>query len=169
MKNPTADAGTEQTLFEGQPAQLKGTISGDNITDFYWTPSDHLDNPHSLMPVATPVQDITYTLNVITGNCGLATSSVFIRVYEKITVPNTFTPNGDGINDYWNIKKLITYPNCTVMVYTRDGREVYKSAGYARPWDGTNNGAQVPPGTYYYIIDLKDGQPKISGWLLVAR
>ena len=84
-------------------------------------------------------------------------------------MPNTFTPNGDGVNDLWNIDALITYPQSLVTVYTRDGQQVFNSIGYAKPWDGTYKGAQVPPGTYYYIIDLKNSKPKISGWVLVVR
>jgi len=46
---------------------------------------------------------------------------------------------------------------------------VYQSTGYALPWDGKHNGTTVPTGTYYYVIDLKDGQQKLSGWVLVVR
>jgi gliding motility-associated-like protein len=167
--NPMANAGSSQTTFEGSSVQLKGTIAGDNITSYYWSPPDFLDNPNSLTAIATPKHDITYTLHVLTATCGEAVSSVFIRVYEKVTVPNTFTPNGDGINDYWNIQKLSTYPDCLLTIYSRDGQQVYKSVGYSKPWDGTYKNSPVPNGTYYYIIDLNDGQPKLSGWVLVMR
>jgi gliding motility-associated-like protein len=168
-QNPVANAGSAKKIFEGQSVTLNGTIQGDEIISAYWTPSTGLDNPMSPTPVATPVQNTTYTLNVISMHCGISTSSVFVRVLEKITIPNTFTPNGDGINDYWNIKKLITYPECSLMIYSRDGQQVYKSAGYAKPWDGSNNGSNLPAGTYYYILDLKNDIPKIAGWVLIVR
>jgi len=168
-QNPGADAGSNITLYQGQSAKLNGAIKGDNITSYYWTPSTFLDNPNSLTPITTPTQNITYTLTAVSQTCGAATSSVFVKVYEKITIPNAFSPNNDGINDYWDIKKLDTYSDCTVFVYNRYGQQVFQSTGYARPWDGTFNGSPLPEGTYYYIIDLKDATPKIAGWVLIVK
>ncbi|HEY8783523.1 MAG TPA: gliding motility-associated C-terminal domain-containing protein [Mucilaginibacter sp.] len=166
---PVANAGSNITLFEGQSAKLNGTEQGDDITGYYWTPSTFLDNPNSLTPLTTPTDNTTYTLHVISKTCGTATSSIFVRVYKKITIPNTFSPNNDGINDYWAIKELFTYPDCSVMVYSRYGQQVYQSRGYASPWDGSFSGSPLPQGTYYYIIDLKNNTPKISGWVLIVR
>ena len=168
-QNPVANAGSNITLFEGQSAKLNGSIKGDNITSYYWAPATFLDNPNSLTPVTTPTDNITYTLTAISQTCGTSTSSIYVRVYKKIIVPNAFSPNNDGINDYWDIKSLDTYPGGTTSVYNRYGQQVFQSTGYTRPWDGTYNGAQLPSGTYYYIIDLKDTQPKIAGWVVIVR
>ena len=86
-----------------------------------------------------------------------------------IIVPNTFTPNGDRINDTWNIEHLDFYTNCTVQIYTRSGQLVYSSIGYGIPWDGTYKGHQLPTGTYYYIINLKDSGEKLSGYVTIIR
>jgi gliding motility-associated-like protein len=166
---PVANAGASQKIFEGQTTTLNGTIKGDNITSLYWTPGDFLDNPLSLMPSASPTDNITYTLTAVSQTCGISTSSVFIRVYKKITIPSAFSPNNDGINDIWNIKELFTYPECSVSVFDRYGRRVYQSTGYTKPWDGILNGSPLPQGTYYYIIDLKNDTPKRSGWVLIVR
>ena len=69
-----------------------------------------------------------------------------------INIPNTFTPNNDGINDYWHIKGLNAYPYCEVSVYDRWGQMVFKSKGYPNEWDGTYQGKPVPTGVYYYLI-----------------
>jgi gliding motility-associated-like protein len=166
---PVANAGSDKVIFGGQSVKLNGTVTGDNITNYYWSPSSFLDDPFSLTPTANPPIDITYTLTVLSQTCGISTSTVFVKVYQQITVPNAFSPNSDGINDNWNIDALVTYPQSSIMVYDRYGQKVYQSTGYAKPWDGTYNGSALPPGTYYYVIDLKNNTPKIAGWVFIVR
>jgi len=168
-QNPVANAGKPITLYEGQSAILNGTVTGDNITSFYWTPATFLSDPTSLTPIASPTRDITYTLTAVSQTCGTSTSTVFVRVYENISIPTAFSPNNDGINDRWDIAKLVSYPQSSVLVYDRYGQQVFQSIGYAKPWDGTINGSPLPAGTYYYIIDLKDNKPKLSGWVAIIR
>ncbi|MEP6614330.1 MAG: MBG domain-containing protein, partial [Mucilaginibacter sp.] len=86
-----------------------------------------------------------------------------------LVVPNTFTPNGDGINDTWNLPALISYPNCAVNIYDRYGQMVFHSVGYATPWDGRYNNKNVPTGVYYYLIDRKNNTELVSGSLTVLR
>ncbi|MGZ4001217.1 MAG: T9SS type B sorting domain-containing protein, partial [Mucilaginibacter sp.] len=166
---PVADAGKEKYLFKGQSTRLDGSAAGDNITNVFWTPATGLDNAASLTPLASPQENTTYTLHVASQTCGEATSSVLVKVFKSIDIPNTFSPNGDGINDYWNISALIAFPASVTTVYSRAGQRVYQSTGYAKSWDGTYGNSQLPAGTYYYIIDLKNGQPPLRGWVLLIR
>ncbi|HVW98785.1 MAG TPA: gliding motility-associated C-terminal domain-containing protein [Mucilaginibacter sp.] len=86
-----------------------------------------------------------------------------------IVIPNTFTPNGDGINDLWNISALLYYPDCSLTIYTRYGSQVYKTNGYPAPWDGTSNGKPLPAGIYYYVLDLKNGERPKAGYVTILR
>jgi gliding motility-associated-like protein len=86
-----------------------------------------------------------------------------------VVVFNTFTPNGDGINDTWAIKHIEYYPNCTVDIFNRWGARIFSSIGYGQQWDGQSSGNPVPTGTYYYVINLKDKSPVKSGWVSVVR
>ncbi|SEO25387.1 gliding motility-associated C-terminal domain-containing protein [Mucilaginibacter gossypiicola] len=95
--------------------------------------------------------------------------TVAVITPEKITVPNTFTPNSDGYNDTWFIPGLLSYTNCTVNIYNRYGAIMYRSVGYQHPWDGTSNGKTVPAGAYYYVIDTKSSSGKLSGEVTVLR
>ena len=167
--SPAANAGPDQQITQGQTVQLQGSISGDTASHF-WTPAQFIDNPAVLNPRVSPDNDITYTLHVASGNgCGTASDDVFIRVYKKIIIPNAFSPNGDGINDTWLIEALNTYPESVTNVFNRYGQLVYRSAGYAKPWDGRYNGKNLPVGTYYYTIDRKNNFPILSGWVMIIR
>lgn len=88
---------------------------------------------------------------------------------DATVVPNSFSPNGDGINDLWILNFLQNYPQCRVQVFSRSGAKVFSSVGYGRPWDGTYGGVYLPVGTYYYMIDLKDGKRALSGSISIVR
>lgn len=167
FKKPQAIAGSDKKIFEGQSTTLNGLALGDNIT-FSWSPTEGLDNPRKQNPIASPTKDITYTLTV-TSDCNTVTDDVFVRVYQNITIPNTFSPNGDGTNDLWQMDALNTYPNATVKVMNRYGELVFQSVGYEKPWDGKYKNADLPIGVYYYIIGLGDGQKPRTGSVTILR
>ncbi|MEA1898950.1 MAG: gliding motility-associated C-terminal domain-containing protein, partial [Bacteroidota bacterium] len=88
----------------------------------------------------------------------------------ELKVFDAFTPNDDGANDVWNIRGILAYPECIVKVYNNWGVMVFNSPlGYPVPWDGTNNGKELPAGTYYYVIDLGNGEDMISGPVSIVR
>ncbi len=99
----------------------------------------------------------------------MATDELRMKVLPAPKAPNTFTPNGDGINDVWEIKNLNDYPGCILEVYNPAGSLVFRSIGYGSPWDGRWQGQPVPVGTYYYVIDPKNGRPKMKGYVTVLR
>jgi gliding motility-associated-like protein len=84
-------------------------------------------------------------------------------------VPNVFSPNGDGINDSWEVTNLIDYPGALVEVYNRYGQQVFYSSGYTQPWDGKLKSSPLPVGTYYYVITLKNGFKPITGSVTIVR
>ena len=169
LKNPAADAGPDKKIEEGQSVILNGSFGGD-VASYFWTPVQSISSDVAIAPVVNPLKDITYTLHVISANgCGIATENVFVRVFNKINVPNAFSPNGDGINDVWNINELSSYPESETNVFNRYGQLVFHSMGYSKPWDGRYNGQSLPVGTYYYTIDRKNNFPFMNGWLMIIR
>jgi gliding motility-associated-like protein len=88
---------------------------------------------------------------------------------ECITMVNTFTPNGDGINDTWIILNADLYPNSLMQVFNKWGNIVFESKGYPEPWDGTYNGNILPSGIYYYIYTLGDGFETYTGTITIVK
>ncbi len=89
-----------------------------------------------------------------------------------IRIPNAFSPNGDGINETWDIPMLHQlYPNVEVFIFDIWGKVVFISEGYTEPWDGcTEDGYPLPVSTYYYVMELNDGRGSdITGNVLILR
>ncbi len=85
-------------------------------------------------------------------------------------IPDAFSPNGDGINDVWNIIGKDSYPDIEVTIYNRWGQVVWKSGrGYPVPWDGRSRGKELPVDSYHYLIDFHDGTRVIIGTVTVLR
>jgi gliding motility-associated-like protein len=166
---PDADAGPDKLMLEGGQVQITPPNNYPMPVTFAWTPPTYLDDPTRLDPIARPPDDITYLLTVTTNKGCSDTSSMFIKVLKDPPVPNIFSPNGDGIHDTWVIPYLDSYPGCTVEVVNRYGYLIFRSVGYATPWDGKINGQNVPVGTYYYVIDPKNGRKKKAGYVDIIR
>ncbi|GAA4316042.1 hypothetical protein GCM10023149_12880 [Mucilaginibacter gynuensis] len=86
-----------------------------------------------------------------------------------VTVPNVFTPNGDGINDYWTITGLDLSKRIVVSVFNRWGSRVFYSNGYSELWDGTYKGTPLPASTYYYVINTGNKSELLSGSITILR
>jgi gliding motility-associated-like protein len=149
VTEPIAFAGPDGEIIAGESYNISGGGSG----TFLWTPASTLDNALVSSPVATPGTSTTYILAVTDGNC-IAYDEVTVVVLESVLPYNTFTPNGDGINDEWVILRIENFPDARVLVYTRWGQKVFNSSGYSTPWDGTNRGLSLAAATYYYVIEL---------------
>ena len=169
--SPVVDAGKEIVVLEGQEVQLNGSAYGFNPV-LKWTASDpqaSLSRDDILNPTCRPLENTTFTLTAISADGCQASSPVLVRVLKELKVANAITPNGDGKNDSWQIEHLNEYPGCTVDIYNRVGLRVFSSVGYGQPWDGTLNGKQLPEGTYYYIINPKNGRKAIAGNISILR
>ena len=165
---PVVYAGPDRTVLEGGVITLQPDVSGNDL-QYLWTPNLYLSNNTVKEPVCKPEKDITYTLKV-TGRGGcISTDEVFVKVLMKPNIPNTFSPNNDGINDLWDIQYLDTYPFCRVQVFTRTGQLVFESRGYKTPWNGTLKGKPLPVDTYYYIIEPESGREPVTGYVTIVK
>lgn len=112
----------------------------------------------------------SYYVTQYTGTCESARVVANITIgLSGLTIPNTFTPNNDGVNDYWNIKGVENYPGVVVQIFSRYGQKVFESKGYSQPFDGRSSGSVLPPGVYYYIINLNANCSLVAGSLTLVR
>ena len=162
------NAGPDRTVLEAATITLDPVVTGTAL-QYLWTPNLYLNDNTIINPVVSGVQDITYTLSVTgTGGC-IFNDQVFVKVLKFPNIPNTFTPNNDGINDTWVIEHLADYPNVRVQVFNRYGQIVYENKGYSKPWDGTANGKSLPFGTYYYVIEPGNGRKPVTGYVTLIK
>ena len=166
---PTVDAGPDRFVLENGSIRLEPITSGNDL-QFLWTPNQYMvDNRLEHPTVVNPLTDMTYKLTV-TARGGCARSDeMFVKLLKGPRIPNTFTPNNDGINDKWEIQYLNTYTKNRVQVFTKAGQLVFESYGYTSPWDGTYKGKPLPMDTYYYIIEPNNGRDPITGYVTIVK
>ena len=156
-------------MLEGGQTQLTPLNNNTMPVTFRWRPATYLSDSTVQSPIARPPDDIYYTYVITTDKGCSAQDVVFVKVLKAPIVPNIFSPNGDGVHDTWVLPYLDSYPGCTVEVVNRYGQSVFRSVGYTTPWDGTVNGKPVPVGTYYFVIDPKNGRKRLAGYVDIIR
>jgi gliding motility-associated-like protein len=73
--------------------------------------------------------------------------------FSSLTVSNTFTPNGDGVNDKWAVPGLRFYDGARISVFDKDGNRMFYTEIPDLGWDGSYNGKQLPIGSYFWVIE----------------
>ncbi len=161
-------AGPDLFTVANRPVRLQGSISG-SYQSFSWQPAQYLDNPTALTPLASPVADTRFILEVTSNNnCGVLSDTMFVKFYNGIYIPSAFTPNGDAINSTWNIPSLNAFPDFVLRVYNRYGQPVFENRGTNKPWTGMFKGYPLPAGNYVYVITY-DGGKVLKGSVLLIR
>jgi len=172
---PIVIAGEDKFEELGNTFIIDGASVSGIYTDLLWSGSNInlLDSPSNLNPTVntsslTNATTLVYTLTVGNDGC-VNTDEIEIVTSVPFKTFNSFSPNGDGVNDTWTIQGMERYPSANVKIFDRWGQLVFESTGYQTPWDGTVNGKRtVPIGTYYYVIDL-GGDNANSGYITVVK
>ncbi|HTA63177.1 MAG TPA: gliding motility-associated C-terminal domain-containing protein [Bacteroidia bacterium] len=168
------NTGRDTTVKQGQTITLHGQVSpGDSV--IWWAPqSGSMYNQSSLNPEyysQAPGNDTVLLTAGFYHGCSLY-DKLIIKVLPSTELHfyNSFSPNGDGANDVFFIGNLNLYPNNTLDVYNRYGQKVLTKTPYGNDWDGTYLGAELPCGTYFYILDAHDDKAgKYHGEVTIIR
>ena len=140
------------TIWAGEQAQLQCFVSGD-LASYSWTPASKLTDPFSLMPMTTPLMtNITYQVTVVSTKSCIASKEVQVKVLHKLYIPNSFTPNKDGINDVFRIPPGVPLELKDFSIYDRWGNRVFFSNDVNLGWDGIYKGSNAITGAYIYLI-----------------
>ena len=153
-----------------------------NIVDYPQNGVVEID-PFDQTIIYTPNENFTGTDIFEYQVCDVTQLCDNARVYVLVTatnflIPQAFTPNGDNINDFFQILGIEYYPNNSIQIINRWGKKVYEARAYGietnpRFWDGKVNvggtNGNLPTGTYYYIIDLGNGEKPIAGSIYIDR
>ncbi|WP_092438429.1 gliding motility-associated C-terminal domain-containing protein [Williamwhitmania taraxaci] len=145
--------GADTTLCAGQALMLDA--SNPTFTSYLWSSGDIAPN----FPVGSgPTQDIWVK---VTDENGCVNSDT-IRINQcdpgKMRIPYVFTPNGDGVNDKWEIPEYLYFTEVNIRIFNRWGKEVFAHSGTydaAAAWNGRDrNGNDLPMDSYHYIITV---------------
>lgn len=156
---PTVEVRGGGEIVAGTSADL--LASGKDIVRFLWTPSNTLSCSGCSDPVASPFKTTKYTVTVFSKYDCVDSADVVISVLcdeSQLFIPNTFTPNGDGMNDIFMVRGQGISTLKSFRVYNRWGEVMFERTDAsvndkASGWDGTYNGAQLPPDVYVYTVE----------------
>jgi gliding motility-associated-like protein len=157
---------SEDTAEINQPV----TLSASGGIAFSWSPADGLNTTSGPSVIARVPESRTYKVEVSSAKGCKAEKSVDVIIDQSFIVYDAFSPNGDQKNDVWSVKNIKRYAEARVKIFNRWGNLVFESdPGYPKPWDGTFDGSPLPPGAYYYIIELGPGLTPKSGSITLVR
>ena len=159
--NPTIKGPKEITTPVSVPVTIPFTYSSDVMT-WSWLPAANLSCTDCPNPAATLTFAQTYTVSVVDSNNCSDTASILINTIckeENYFFPNTFSPNGDGVNDYFYPRGTGLYNIQSLTIFNRWGQMVFQRKNFpanseTMGWDGTFDGKPAPMDAYVYIAEV---------------
>ncbi len=164
------DLGEDQLISMGDSLQLSA-VTNVNVDTIMWNLDESLSCLDCLEPFVNPVNQTTYSIMVIDINGCILTDqiTIFVDKVQRVFIPNTFTPNQDGLND-----NLIIFGGSDVKIihsfkiYNRWGANLFSATNFPPndpefAWDGTFRGEELNPGVYLYFAEIEfvDGRKEI--------
>lgn len=181
----TVTVGNDISICANDPVLLNGTLGG-SANNPLWTTtgSGSFSDDASLAAEYTPgasdistgTVDITLTVDAA-GVCPQVSDQLIVNInFCEIIVHNGISPNGDGLNDYFEIVNIqFIEPQNRVFIYNRWGDKVFEMANYnstdpKKRFDGkSDDGKELPSGVYFYKITFASGSSELSGYLTLKR
>jgi gliding motility-associated-like protein len=121
------------------------------------------------------IDTLTYTVCDEYNACDTAQVFIDVECFVDLVIPEAISPNGDGINDVFEIIGLEDYPDNKIAIFNRYGHKVFEADGYENNWGGfsdsplTLGNSLLPKGTYFYVLDLGNDEKPIKGYIYLNR
>jgi gliding motility-associated-like protein len=168
---PVANAGLSSTICRGDSIELKG--NGGQSYIWYHENGDIIGSGNSVY--VQLIRDETF--KIVAYNLACSDEDTVRILVDKclkdITgpIPQIISPNNDGANDFWIIPDIDYFTQNKVVIYNRWGNVVLEASPYINNWQGVNEkGADLPDGTYYYVVNINNAENKVyNGFVVVHR
>lgn len=168
---PTVDAGSDKTTTVGMPVDLDPVVSPD-VTDVNWYPTSDLSRSGEFGITVRPTQNTEYTVEARNIHGCVARDKVNVIVGcngSNLFVPNTFSPNGDGMNDIFYLRGTGIQKVRTIRIFNRWGELVFTRDGFmpndpAFGWDGKYKGVQLNNDVFVYMIEVICGNGSLVSY-----
>ena len=145
------------TIKLGDTAELNAVSTGSNQTVYNWAPDHGLNCPTCANTSTRPDESTLFTITAIDTNGCTAqdTISIYVISDHVLFVPNSFTPNGDGNNDYFQLfGNLQGINHIRFTVFDRWGEKVFETEQIDFKWDAVYKGEKLPMAVYIYILEI---------------
>ncbi len=141
------------SVIRGGTLKISPTVSASaGPVQYLWTPGTELQNPSDSIAEISPTDARGYILTVTSPYGCVAVDTVLIQVFDRLYVPDAFSPNGDGRNDVLTIQNGSEQIE-KIRIFDRWGGVVFYAENYAVPWDGRYKQSVVPTGAYVYVVE----------------
>lgn len=152
-------------------------LAASGLDSYLWRPNkDVLVDSLNANPVAVPEVTTLFTVTGKDSNGCLGEGSIEVIVIPDAAInilhpSKFFSPNGDGINDQWEVENAPGQSQCEITIYDENGIRVYEAKPYLNDWDGlSSKGKQLPAGVYYYVIRCDDTPKRnLAGSINIVR
>jgi gliding motility-associated-like protein len=159
---PTITLSTDKILSTGTLLPLNSTLTNGPISNYNWSPTTDLSCNDCPLPIATIKKDICYVVKATTFYGCAATDTICIKVFcesAQVFIPNTFTPDGDGINDILMVRATGIKQVKQFTIFNRWGEIVFEKTNFSPNipsvgWDGKVRGVKASPDVYVYIAEV---------------
>jgi gliding motility-associated-like protein len=144
------------------------------LASYAWTPATSLNDASIATPIAKPEENTSYTV-IATNAAGCSSQAqvtvevTFDEVVNLLQPGNFISPNGDGINDTWEVGSISNFPQCGVKIFNEEAAKVFEAMPYLNDWDGSLNGKPLPNGEFFFFIQCEGESQSKSGSITVIH